>query len=122
MPDMPTTIRSPVTSPDVRPSPSPHVTTPADLDRMLHAWENRFTGGRSPSAVSLAFRDWAAHAANAPFQTAELACAALAQWLRLMRIAMGGEKAIACRHPRRGGGRQRPDALHARCRGAMQDG
>ena len=68
---------------------------PADLDRMLHVWQSRLTGGRSPSTVGLAFLDWAAHAANAPFQTAALGRTALAQWQRLARAAMGGETVIA---------------------------
>jgi polyhydroxyalkanoate synthase len=67
----------------------------ADLDRRLHVWQSRFTAGRSPSTVSLAFLDWAAHAGDAPFQTAELGRTALEQWRRLMRTAMGGEPAIA---------------------------
>ena len=46
-------------------------------------------GGRSPSTVALACLDWAAHAANAPFQTADLGRTAVAQWGRLMRTAMG---------------------------------
>jgi transposase InsO family protein len=56
--------------PDIRPlrTPSAGAITPADLDRMLHVWQSRLTGGRSPSTVGLAFLDWAAHAANAPFQ------------------------------------------------------
>ena len=69
--------------------------TPADLDRMLHDWQSRFTGGRSPSTVSLALLDWAAHAANAPFQTATLARTAMAQWGRLAATMIGGEDAIA---------------------------
>ena len=97
MPDMPTTVVPPASPADVRPpqTPSSRVTTPADLDRMLHAWQSRFTGGRSPSTISLAFRDWAVHMANAPFQTAALRRTALAQWQRLAHAAMGGEKAIA---------------------------
>jgi polyhydroxyalkanoate synthase len=47
-----------------------------DLDRLLHNWQARFTGGRSPSTVALAFTDWAAHAANTPFKTAALGRAA----------------------------------------------
>jgi len=72
----------------------PEMLTPADLDRMLHVWESRLTGGRSPSTVGLAFLDWAAHAANAPFQTAELGRTALKQWQRLGLAAMGCAKAI----------------------------
>jgi poly[(R)-3-hydroxyalkanoate] polymerase subunit PhaC len=71
------------------------VSAPENLDRMLHVWQSRFTGGRSPSTVGLALLDWTAHAANSPFQTAALASTALAQWSRLGRTAMGVEKAIA---------------------------
>ena len=77
--DMPTPILPPMSPPDVRPPPvPPRMTAPANLDRILHAWQRRFTAGRSPSTVSLAFLDWAAHAANAPFQTAALGRTALA--------------------------------------------
>src|ERR1700731_4314701 len=94
--DMPTPILPPMSPPDVRPPPvPPRMTAPANLDRILHALQSRFTAGRSPSTVSLAFLDWAAHAANAPFQTAALGRTALAQWLRLVHTAMGGENAIA---------------------------
>jgi polyhydroxyalkanoate synthase len=65
------------------------------VDRWLHAWQNRFTGGRSPSTVALAYLDWAAHAANAPFQTAELARSAVGQWRRLLRVALGQEARVA---------------------------
>jgi len=72
------------------PSP-PGLTTAADLDRLLHVWQSRFTAGRSPSTVALALLDWAAHAANAPFQTAELGQVALTQWLRLVQAALSGQ-------------------------------
>jgi polyhydroxyalkanoate synthase len=97
MPDMPTRDASSVLRQTVQPPQAPRATTPADLDRMLHAWQSRFTGGRSPNTVSLAFKDWTAHLANAPFQTAELGRTALAQWQRLAQAAMGGEQAIAPR-------------------------
>ena len=67
---------------------------PEDLDRMLHVWQSRYTGGRSPSTVNLALLDWAAHATNSPFQTAALASTALTQWSRLVSTTMGGEVAI----------------------------
>lgn len=67
---------------------------PAELDQMLHAWQSRFTGGRSPSTLGLAFLDWAAHAANAPFQTANLFAAAAAQWGRLAQVALDGQEAV----------------------------
>jgi polyhydroxyalkanoate synthase len=90
-------MHPPLPLPDVRPlrAPSPGALTPADLDRMLHVWQSRLIGGRSPSTVGLAFLDWAAHAANAPFETAALGGAALAQWQRLARAAVGGETVIA---------------------------
>src|SRR5271168_3512307 len=93
---MPTPARPLVQPPDIRrpPEPSPRMTAAAGLDRMLHVWQSRNTAGRSPSTVGLAFLDWAAHAANAPFQTAELGRAALAQWQRLVRAAMGGKTVI----------------------------
>ena len=76
---------------DLQPAPP---STPADLDRLLHVWQSHLTGGRSPSTVGLAFADWAAHAANTPFQTAALGRSAIAQWFRLGRTAMGQETAI----------------------------
>nr|WP_294529849.1 alpha/beta fold hydrolase [uncultured Rhodopila sp.] len=75
--------------PDTQPAP-PRV-APAEVDQWLHAWQSRFTGGRSPATVALAYLDWAAHAANAPNQTAELTRTGLEQWNRLVRIAMGIE-------------------------------
>jgi len=71
------------------------LSAPADLDRMLHVWQSRFTGGRSPSTVGLAFLDWTAHAANAPFQTAALGRTALAQWQRLAHAVVGSAPVIA---------------------------
>jgi polyhydroxyalkanoate synthase subunit PhaC len=93
MPDSTTPVRPSARPANVLSQPL-HSTEAANLDRMLHAWQSRFTGGRSPSTLSLAFMDWAAHAADAPFQTAALARTAMAQWLRLTQTAMGGEKAI----------------------------
>jgi|HubBroStandDraft_1064217.scaffolds.fasta_scaffold09157_4 polyhydroxyalkanoate synthase len=97
MPDMRAPDRSPVRSLDIRnPSePSPRMTAAADLDRMLHVWQSRYTAGRSPSTIGLAVLDWVAHAANAPFQTAELGRTALTQWQRLVQAAMGGKGTIA---------------------------
>jgi len=72
----------------------PPISMPESLDRMLHVWQSRYTGGRSPSTVGLALLDWAAHATNSPFQTAALAGTAFTQWSRLARTAMGAEAAI----------------------------
>jgi polyhydroxyalkanoate synthase len=75
---------------DAQPADLPRA-KPEDLDRILHAWQSRFTGGRSPSTVNLAFMDWAAHAANAPFTMAEAGRSAFTQWLRLASAMLGGE-------------------------------
>jgi polyhydroxyalkanoate synthase subunit PhaC len=72
----------------------PPIKVPENLDRMLHVWQSRYTGGRSPSTVGLALVDWAAHATNSPFQTAALAGPAFAQWSRWVRTAMGAEAGI----------------------------
>ncbi len=88
MPDMPQLDRL-----TVQDHP-PRLTTPADLDRQLHALQSRFTGGRSPSTVALAGLDWAAHAANTPFQAAARGESAVAQWRRLLATALGGPPAI----------------------------
>jgi polyhydroxyalkanoate synthase subunit PhaC len=82
-------------NPDPQETGKPPISTPENLDRMLHVWQSRYTGGRSPSTVGLALLDWAAHATNSPFQTAALAGTAFEQWSRLARTAMGTEAAIA---------------------------
>ncbi len=47
------------------------------FDRILHANENRLTGGISPAAAILAYLDWAVHLANSPGKQAELVQKAL---------------------------------------------
>jgi polyhydroxyalkanoate synthase len=81
-------------NPDLLEAGKPSISAPKNLDRMLHVWQSRYTGGRSPSTVGLALLDWAAHATNSPFQTAALASTALTQWSRLLSTTMGGEMAI----------------------------
>ncbi len=68
------------------------VRTPRDLDRVLHAWQSRFTGGLSPGAFSLSFFDWMLHALNSPFEMAEMSHKALMQFEKLMLIAMKAEQ------------------------------
>ena len=108
MPDVTTRAALPMIVPTVgqtaRPAPPPNAapSVAADLDRMLHAWQSQFTGGRSPNTVGLAFLDWAAHAANAPFQTASLGQTAAEQWMRLARTVTGGGTPLL---PRAGDGR-----------------
>ena len=90
-------LASDVTSPPLAgKTTTPEVdNTPAQLDRLLHIWQSHFTGGRSPNTLSLAFLDWAAHAANSPFQTAALGQSAFSNWERLAKASLTGENAIA---------------------------
>ena len=81
--------------PDMTPLALPEPpTSAAELDRQLHAWQSRFTGGRSPSTIGLALMDWGVHAANMPFQMAELLRSSVTQWQRLATAAIGGAPAI----------------------------
>jgi polyhydroxyalkanoate synthase len=54
------------------------------LDRIVHAWQARFTQAVSPSVPRLAFSDWAEHLANAPGKQMELAEEAAGSWVRLL--------------------------------------
>src|ERR1700753_1423355 len=72
----------------------PRLTRPADLDRHLHVLQSRFTGGRSPSTVGLAWLDWMAHAANTPFKAASWGESAFAKCQRLLPTARGAPPAI----------------------------
>ena len=38
--------------------------TPANLDRVLHAWQARVTGGVAPISLTLALLDWAVQLAG----------------------------------------------------------
>jgi polyhydroxyalkanoate synthase len=40
--------------------------SPANVDRLLHAFQARVTGGVSPTSLTLAFLDWAVHLAGSP--------------------------------------------------------
>ncbi|MDR3462713.1 MAG: alpha/beta fold hydrolase [Beijerinckiaceae bacterium] len=68
--------------------------TPHDLDRILHVLQSRFTAGRSPSTEPLAFLDWTAHAADAPFQMSALGVDAFRQWLRLAAATVSRKPVI----------------------------
>lgn len=57
------------------------------LDRNLHAAEGRLTASISPTALGLAFFDWALHLANAPFCRLEVGELAFTQWQRLWQAA-----------------------------------
>ena len=53
------------------------------IDRLVHAWQSRFTSSISPAALMIAFFDWGIHLANAPGKQAVLLEKAVRKWLRL---------------------------------------
>ncbi len=53
------------------------------IDRLVHAWQGRFSLAISPAAVALAFADWAMHLGNAPGKQAILADKAMRKLVRL---------------------------------------
>jgi len=55
----------------------------ANLDRMVHAWLGRFTGGISPASLLFAYLDWLVHLAFSPAKQAELGEKAIRKALRL---------------------------------------
>ena len=57
--------------------------TPANLDRLLHAWQARVTGGVSPTSLTLAYMDWAVHLAGSPGAQQRLADKAVSKAGRL---------------------------------------
>ncbi|MBV8654187.1 MAG: polyhydroxyalkanoic acid synthase [Alphaproteobacteria bacterium] len=57
------------------------------VDRFVHAWQGRFTASLSPSALMLAYLDWASHLANAPGRGGVLVEKALRKGLRLALYA-----------------------------------
>ncbi|HOD36640.1 MAG TPA: alpha/beta fold hydrolase [Syntrophales bacterium] len=81
-------------------------TTPAvagtQLDRMVHAWLGRFTGGISPASLLFAYLDWSVHLAFSPAKQAQLSEKALRKWLRLllyMRQCTRDQHAAPCIEP-----------------------
>ncbi len=46
--------------------------SPSSLDRLVQAWQARFTGGLSPAALWLAYFDWLLHLSNSPGSQARL--------------------------------------------------
>jgi len=53
-------------------------------DRLMHAWQGRFTFSLSPAALMIAFFDWGVHLANSPGKQAALVEKAARKWIRLM--------------------------------------
>jgi polyhydroxyalkanoate synthase subunit PhaC len=59
-------------------------------DRLLHAWQAKFTADISPAALVQAFSDWAIHLANAPGKQADL----VRKWFRkALRLAYWAARA-----------------------------
>jgi polyhydroxyalkanoate synthase len=66
------------------PDPVDVIDTRADsLDRLMHAWEARFTASISPAALRLAFTDWAMQFLNSPGKQQQLTEKAVRKWTRL---------------------------------------
>jgi polyhydroxyalkanoate synthase len=61
------------------------------LDRLMHAWQARFTLSLSPATLMLAYADWAMHLANSPGKQAALVEKAVRKvvrfWLYAARVA-----------------------------------
>jgi polyhydroxyalkanoate synthase len=70
------------------PAPPPASGSFGNLDRLLTAWQARFTGGLSPVALALAQLDWLAHLSSSPGRQAELAAEAGTRLARLGRYAL----------------------------------
>jgi len=55
----------------------------SNLDRLVHAWLGRFTGGLSPASMMLAYLDWLMHLAYSPAKQAQIAEKAVRKAVRL---------------------------------------
>ncbi|HXP75773.1 MAG TPA: alpha/beta fold hydrolase [Stellaceae bacterium] len=53
------------------------------VDRLMHAWQGRFTFSISPAGLMAAFFDWGVHLANSPGKQAALVEKAIRKWVRL---------------------------------------
>lgn len=54
------------------------------VDRLLHAWQARLTGGLAPAAVGEAFADWSIHLLGQPGKQTDLVRKAARKWLRYL--------------------------------------
>jgi polyhydroxyalkanoate synthase subunit PhaC len=63
---------APFVVPDIPEADEVETARAETLDRMMHAWQARFTRSISPAALSLAYLDWAMHLANSPGKQAIL--------------------------------------------------
>ena len=66
-----------------------------NIDRLVHSWQGKITGGQSPSALTLAYLDWAVHLADSPGKQVELGAKAVRKAHRLLvhaaRRSLGGQ-------------------------------
>ncbi len=58
-----------------------------DVDRLIHGWQGRLTGGQSPSTLALSHLDWLVHLANSPGKQVELGHKAVRKAARLAMYA-----------------------------------
>jgi polyhydroxyalkanoate synthase len=62
------------------------------IDRLVHNWQGRLTGGQSPTSLTLAYADWAVHLVDSPGKQIELAVKAARKVQRLANYA--GRRAV----------------------------
>jgi polyhydroxyalkanoate synthase len=55
-----------------------------NVDRLVHSWQSRLTGGQSPTSSTLAYLDWAVHLAQSPGKQLELGVKAARKAHRLL--------------------------------------
>src|SRR5213080_1003842 len=58
------------------------------LDRLIQAWQARFTGGLSPASLMLAYLDWLVHLSNTPGKQISLIEQAWRDTVRLTNYAV----------------------------------
>src|SRR5487761_1383393 len=66
------------------------------FDRLVHAWQGRFTASISPAAPMMAYFDWGIHLANAPGKQANLVEKAMRKWVRLALYLSRVCKGVDC--------------------------
>lgn len=74
-------------------SPTVAFESAPSMDRLIHAWQARFTGGLSPASLMLAYLDWLVHLSNTPGKQLSLIEQA---WRDAFRLA---NYAIRCTDP-----------------------
>jgi len=66
------------------------------IDRLVHAWQGRFTSSLSPAGLMVSFFDWGVHLANAPGKQAFLVEKAMRKWVRLALYLMRAAREPGC--------------------------